>query len=431
MKLLDAQMVRSWRTWVIGGYVLIVLLLAGFWGFSLLAPIDQIEEEQQYQSLESIARAGAVMLENSDISAQEAVDKLDNSQKLRITLVDAEGEVLSDSADDALHMQNHAARPEVSAALQGQVGHDTRVSNTDGTEYLYVAVPATYQKTKVALRVCTPVSEVESLAQSFRTTSLMVLCIAIILTVFVAYVVLRRAEKPVNRLERVRTDFVANASHELKTPVAGIKLLSESIEKASESGDTEMIPVFTERLKKESERLQNLVTELLDLSRLENGGLEGRGKETCDLASIVSTSYEGHLRLAEEKHLEFTYDDQLPSDASCRINLPPADASLLVDNLLENAISYTDKGSVRATLSGDGTNIVFEVADTGIGIPAADQERIFERFYRVDKGHSRELGGTGLGLSLVRHAANRAGGKISLRSRPGKGSTFTVTLPRA
>lgn len=421
----------GWRFWLIGGYVVIALMLAAFWGFSLLTPIDQVEEDQQYRSLESIANAGSVMLSNSDISAQDAIEKLASSDTLRITLVGGDGRVLADSQDDAQDMQSHAQRPEIASALGGQTGQDRRVSETEGVEYLYVAVPATYQGQPVALRAATPVSRVDSLAQGFRTTSLIMLCIVIVLTAIVAFFVIRLTARPVGRLERVRTDFVANASHELKTPVAGIRLLSESIERASKDGDVDIIPVFTERLNKESQRLQNLVTELLDLSRLENGGLGGRNKETCDLASVVSTSYETHVAKARHKGLKFVYDDGVGSDELCRVNLPPADASLLVDNLLDNAINYTDEGTVKVSLSCTDSKVTLSVRDTGIGIPTADQERIFERFYRVDKGHSREMGGTGLGLSLVRHAVERAKGVITLDSKLGEGSTFTVILPKA
>ena len=341
----------GWRFWLIGGYIVIALMLAIFWGFSLLTPIDQVEEDQQNQSLESIANAGSVMLANSDVSAQDAVDKLASSDSLRITLVGDDGRVLADSQDNADDTQSHAQRPEIVSALDGEVGRDRRVSETEGVEYLYVAVPANYQGQAAALRAATPVSQVDSLAQGFRTTSLIMLCVVIVLTAIVAFFVIRLTARPVGRLERVRTDFVANASHELKTPVAGIRLLSESIERASKDGDVDIIPVFTERLNKESQRLQNLVTELLDLSRLENGGLGGRNKETCDLASVVSTSYETHVGKARLKGLEFVYDDGVGSDELCRVNLPPADASLLVDNLLDNAINYTDTGTVEVSLS--------------------------------------------------------------------------------
>lgn len=421
----------GWRFWLIGGYIVIALMLAIFWGLSLLTPIDQVEEDQQYQSLESIANAGSVMLANSDVSAQDAVEKLASSDSLRITLVGNDGQVLADSQDDAVDMQSHAQRPEIVSAFDGKVGQDRRVSETEGVEYLYVAVPTNYQGQAAAMRAATPVSQVDSLAQGFRTTSLIMLCIVIVLTAIVAFFVIRLTARPVGRLERVRTDFVANASHELKTPVAGIRLLSESIERASKDGDVDIIPVFTERLDKESQRLQNLVTELLDLSRLENGGLGGRNKETCDLASVVSTSYETHVAKARLKGLKFVYNDGVGSDELCRVNLPPADASLLVDNLLDNAINYTDTGTVEVSLSCTDSKATLSVRDTGIGIPTADQERIFERFFRVDKGHSREMGGTGLGLSLVRHAVERAKGVITLDSTLGKGSTFTVILPKA
>lgn len=420
----------NWRFWLIGSYVVIVAALFVLWGYSLFTPIDQAEEDQQYASLESVADAASVALETSDLPARQIIEQIGDGETIRATLIDEDGTVLADSYDDALTMENHASRPEVQAAMSGQTGRNRRTSETDGVEYLYVAIPVTYQDASAVLRVSTPVSQVNTLAQTFRDTGLVLLAITIVFAIVVGWVAFRRTERPLSRLERVRTDFVANASHELKTPVAGIKLLSESIEQACKDGDEEVIPVFAERLNKESTRLQNLVTALLDLSRLENGGLEGRGSETCELTSIVSTSYEGHLEQARAKGISFRYDDRIPGDEHCRINLSGADASLIVDNLFENAISYTEEGGVTATLSKDGDDAVLTVADTGIGIPAADQERIFERFYRVDTARSREMGGTGLGLSLVRHALNRAGGTIGLQSEPGRGSVFTVTIPK-
>lgn len=420
----------NWRFWMIGSYIVIVAALVALWGYSLFTPIDKAEEEQQYTSLESVANAASVALTTSDLSAGQVIERIGAGDEIRATLIAEDGTVLADSTDDVSTMDNHAERPEVLAAMNGQVGRDRRISDTEDIEYLYVAIPSTYQGQDVVLRVSTPVSQVNTLAQTFRDTGLVLLAVTIALAIVVAWVAFRRTERPLNRLERVRTDFVANASHELKTPVAGINLLAESIEQASEDGDEELVQLFAKRLRKESERLQNLVTDLLDLSRLENGGLEGRGSETCELTSIVGTSYEGHLEQARAKGLAFTYNDQVPSNESCRINLSGADASLIVNNLFENAINYTESGSVDATLSSVEGNVVLTVSDTGIGIPAADQERIFERFYRVDTARSREMGGTGLGLSLARHAVNRAGGSITLESTPGKGSTFTVTIPK-
>ena len=422
---------RSWRVWLIGSYIIIVVLLAALWAFSLLTPIEQTEEEQQYQSLESVASAGVALLEDSTVTPQKAARSLDASGNTRITIIDSNGTVLAESSDNALEMENHAQRPEFQTALHGGVGKDKRISTIDGKEYLYVALPADYEGEQVVIRASVPTSQITDFASAFRTSMTVALVVVVIITVLVAIFAFRRAAAPVSRLERVRTNFVANASHELKTPVAGIRLLSESIEMACEDGDTELIPVFTQRLKKESQRLQNLVTELLDLSRLENGGLAGRGTETADLLSVASTSYEGHLTNARSKGIDFIFDDRTEDNEVCKINLSPADASLLVDNLLENAINYTEEGSVTMTIATSGKNVMLRVKDTGIGVPVADQERIFERFYRVDTARSREMGGTGLGLSLVRHSVNRAGGVINLESTPGEGSTFTVFLPKA
>lgn len=421
----------SWRTWLIGSYIVIVVLFAALWVFSLLTPIEETEEKQQYQSLESVASAGVTLLENSDVSLQKAVRDLDFSGNVRVTIIGEDGSVLAESSDNPDRMENHSQRPEFETALHGGVGRDKRVSSIDGAEYLYVALPATYENDQVVVRASVPTSQITDFAGAFRTSMTLALIVVVIITVLVAVFAFRRAAAPVSRLERVRTNFVANASHELKTPVAGIRLLSESIEQACKDKDTDLILVFTQRLKKESQRLQNLVTELLDLSRLENGGLAGRGTETADLLSVASTSYEGHLTPARTKGIDFVFDDQVGPDEACKVNLSPADASLLVDNLLENAINYTEEGSVTMTVSTSGKNVMLKVEDTGIGIPVADQERIFERFYRVDTARSREMGGTGLGLSLVRHAVNRAGGVINLESTPGKGSTFTVYLPKA
>lgn len=420
----------KWRRWLIGGYVVIIAVIAILWGYSLSMPISRAEEQQEYTNLEYIAHAGTVLLGNTNLDADSVVTQLSIDRNLRVTIIAADGTVLADSVSDAHTMENHADRPEVAAALSGYVGRDRRFSATEQVDYLYVAVPATYDNEPIALRVSLPLSQVENMAATFRNTGLILLVVSVIITLIIASEMFRRTSAPMGRLERVRTDFVANASHELKTPVAGIRLLSESISTAYADGNTELIPLFTERLDKETQRLQNLVTDLLDLSRLEDTTLKPRGVETCDLLSAVSTSYEAHLWQAHEKGLEFVLDS--PDDETgWRVPMIPADAMLLVDNLVENAITYTETGSVSIRLEGDAGTVKLTVSDTGIGIPEADQERVFERFFRSDKARSREMGGTGLGLSLVKHVVERAGGHINLTSGLKEGSVFAVTLPRA
>lgn len=421
---------RDWRNWLIGCYAIIVFMLALLWAFALLSPMEQVEEDQQYRTLETAGQAGAALLESGTMDAAGVAEKLGNDD-LRITVIDGAGDVLADSVDDASSMDDHSTRTEVAAALTGAVGKDRRVSATDGIEYLYLAMPASYQGNAAVLRASVPASEVTAFAQTFRMAASATLLVAILLTAFMAVYTLRRSSEPVEYAERVRTDFVANASHELKTPIAGILLLSESMDQACDDVDLKTVSMFNGHIRKEGKRLQSIVTEMMDLSRLENGGFEGIDTEAADLCAIVAASYEGHLVQARSKGLNFTLDDQLGETATARITLPPSDTTLLVDNLIENAITYTEEGSVTVRISSTANNLILEVEDTGIGIAYADQERVFERFYRVDKARSREAGGTGLGLSLVRHATQRAGGRIELRSTPGHGSTFRVIFPRA
>lgn len=425
----DRAKAAGWRKWLIGSYIFIAVVLAALWIVSLLSPIDDVEESQQYDNLTAVANAGDVLLQRSDLTPDEVANRLCNDDQLRVTVIGKDGTVMADSKSDANAMENHASRPEVEAALSGKSGTDKRMSQTDGVEYLYLAVPSMYQGQDCALRVSMPVSSVHSITQTYRTISLILLLIAIVLAVLASMFSFRQVSKPVNQLERVRTDFVANASHELKTPVAGIALLSESIERANADGDTEHVALFSSRLKKETQRLQALIVELIDLSRLENQEAPKRTREWCDIASVVSTAFDSRTTEAEDKGIDFEYVCNIPDNEVCRVAISPANASLIVDNLLDNAISYTDKGIVRITLSKEDGQACIRVEDSGIGIPDAEQERIFERFYRVDKARSREQGGTGLGLSLVKHAVDNAKGTVTLDSTLNQGSTFTVYLP--
>ena len=429
-----SDFLESWRGRLIAGYATVTLILATVWLFSLFGPVSQAIEDRQLEGLVSVANAAEVALSSSELPVSEVLGKIASSDRLRLTLISATGEVVADSRSDGSKptgLPSHAERPEVAAALQGSMGFDRRVSTTDGVEYLYVAIPSSARSEGAVLRVSMPVAQAHAAITQFRWTTLALFALSVILAGSMALFMSQKAAVPVKTLERVRTDFVANASHELKTPVAGIRLLSESICQASEEGDNATVAEFASRLSHESERLQSLVTDLMDLSRLEDEMRPSLSGETCDLASVVSTSYETHLRRATDAGLTFSYDNLLTAGQSCRVNLSIANATLLVDNLIDNAIAYTEQGSVTVRLSVEDDLAVFEVADTGIGIPPAEQDRIFERFYRVDTARSRETGGTGLGLSLVRHAVRRGHGSIELTSAVGEGSTFRVLLPLA
>lgn len=231
-----------------------------------------------------------------------------------------------------------------------------------------------------------------------------------------------------SRIDRVRRDFVANASHELKTPVAGIRLLAESAETAAADGDTEMALTFTRQIESETERLQHLVTDLLDLSRLESAPSPDA---ITDVRVAVDRAVLAHRSAATRRGLALDTDLELIRDTDVFIAADPTDLAIALDNLLDNAIAYTEEGSVQLSVRATATTVRIKVSDTGVGIPPEHQARVFERFYRVDRSRSRDLGGTGLGLSLVRHVLERSGGSVQLHSIPGEGSTFTLVLPRA
>jgi two-component system, OmpR family, phosphate regulon sensor histidine kinase PhoR len=226
------------------------------------------------------------------------------------------------------------------------------------------------------------------------------------------------------RLEVLRRDFVANASHELKTPVAAVRVLAETLLTALPD-DPEAGHRFAERIGREAERLDVLVRDLLDLSRVERGALD---VEPVDLVGLVKEVVGGYADLAEERRVALTTD--LRPGISMRGDR--AQLGLLLSNLVDNALRYTPgKGSVCVSLDSSESRAVLQVRDTGEGIPAAELPRVFERFYRVDKARARQTGGTGLGLAIVRHVAEAHGGTVRVDSELARGSTFTVTLPLA
>ena len=227
------------------------------------------------------------------------------------------------------------------------------------------------------------------------------------------------------RVEDVRRDFVANISHELKTPVGGIALLAEAVEGAQD--DPEAVARFAHKMRKESDRLGRLVKEIVELSRLQaDAAVED--PTVVDVADVVHEAVEHTRTSAELKQVE------LVERADPGLGVYGHEDLLVtaVRNLLSNAVTYSEAGSrvtVRATSAGDRDQVEIAVTDQGAGIPEADQTRIFERFYRVDAARSRATGGTGLGLAIVKHICENAGGDVTVWSEPERGSTFTIHLP--
>lgn len=229
------------------------------------------------------------------------------------------------------------------------------------------------------------------------------------------------------RLERVRTDFVANVSHELKTPLTSLQGYVETLLGGAIRDDEHNVR-FLKKIEVQAKRLSSLVSDLLSLARIESTVLSAH-VEAVDLREIVTESVNRRRDPIADKQLELTVD--LP-DTPLLIEAEAEALRQISDNLVDNAISYTrEKGTIHVEVRQEEFGAVLRVADTGIGIPEDSLDRIFERFYRVDKGRSRGLGGTGLGLSIVRNLVGRMEGEIRVESELGVGSVFTVILPHA
>lgn len=227
------------------------------------------------------------------------------------------------------------------------------------------------------------------------------------------------------RLDATRRDFVANISHELKTPIGGLSILGEAILEAID--DPQAIKNFANRIGTETKRLSDLVQEIINLSRLQDDD-PMVGAKVSDLNEIITEAIDA-VKLNAEKHKISIQFETVPE-----IEILGNRAQLVgaISNLIENAINYSsDQTQVSITLKKRDDLAEIAVKDQGIGIPEAEQQRIFERFYRVDPARSRETGGTGLGLSIVKHIVANHGGDILVWSAKGEGSTFTVRLPIA
>ena len=225
------------------------------------------------------------------------------------------------------------------------------------------------------------------------------------------------------RMEETRRDFVANVSHELKTPVGAMGVLAEALLASADEADT--VRRFAEKMLAESIRLANMVGELIELSRLQ-GGERLPDLESVEVDTVVAEALSRYKVAADNADISITTD----APTGYRVL---GDQPLLVTalaNLVSNAIAYSPNGSrVSISRRRRGDTIEIAVTDRGFGIAREDQERVFERFFRVDKARSRATGGTGLGLAIVKHVAANHNGSIRLWSQPGTGSTFTLSIP--
>ncbi|EAC6123225.1 PAS domain-containing protein [Listeria monocytogenes] len=231
----------------------------------------------------------------------------------------------------------------------------------------------------------------------------------------------------IRHLENVRSEFVTNVSHELKTPVTALKGFAETLLDGA-MYDEVLLKKFLTIIKEESDRLHRLIMDILALSRIEQNPV-AENVELVDVDEVIEQSARTIFEMATEKNIRVTIPEK--TSASVMIETDRDKLQQIIINLLSNAINYTPvDGKVEVKLIEQEAEVIIEVTDNGIGIPAKDIDRVFERFYRVDKARSRHSGGTGLGLSIVKHLVENCGGRIEVESQEEVGSTFRVTLPK-
>lgn len=372
-------------------------------------------------------------------------------ERTRVTQIDDSGNVLYDSSSEEDDMENHSARQEVKEALASGTGESVRMSNTLGRELYYYAV---LLDDGTVLRVA---KSMDNLALTALNVLPVIGGLAVLMIVFALILAKWQTKKlirPINELDlehplentlyeeltpllvamdkqnkekeavsNMRKEFSANVSHELKTPLTSISGYAEIMKNGMVRPAD--IPVFSERIYKEARRLITLVEDIIKLSKLDEESVELE-KEEVDLYELTREIVSRLSPQASQKHIRMEVTGEPVECYGIRQILDE-----MVYNVCENAIKYNNEGGQVSVWVGntlDGPKV--SVSDTGIGIPEEHQERIFERFYRVDKSHSKERGGTGLGLSIVKHGALLHGAKVSVDSKPGKGTRIEMLFPK-
>lgn len=419
----------EWETRSLIGYLLVAVVLTLTVAWVLFGPITQSVVDQREADLTAALRSSAIILSDPQYDPTPTAARIVEDSTLRITVITPDGSVVVDTSEDPDDMESHGDRPEVRQALErdGALGVDRRYSRTMKSDFLYVATSFDREGEELVLRVSAPTSSLARVVASVRNAELGLLTAGIAITLFVAYSAVKFASRPVERLAQVRSEFVSNASHELKTPVAGIRLLAETADTLLEDGDTDAAREFIKRIDGEAIRMQHLVTDLLDLSRLEAAVPMSA---TTDARSGIFATLETFRPLTERAGLHLEFHDEAKLIDTCRIAMSSTDLRTVLDNLVDNAMKYTETGGIDITLRADARQVAIEVRDTGIGIAAEDLPRIFERFYRVDRARTRDSGGTGLGLAVTRHSVENAGGTIAVQSTMDVGTAFTLSFPR-
>lgn len=341
--------------------------------------------------------------------------------QIRITIIDQKGRVLGESDGPGPAMSSHLDREEVRKALAGESNSIIRRSATFGLDYCYCAVPLNTEKFQGVIRTAIPMEELRNMDDEFLRST--VLAIAILLLLVLSLIMyFRKYLSAMRAVERQRREFVSNVTHELKTPLTSIRGFVETLKNGAME-DTDCAERFLDIIDIETERLGNLIDDTLLLSEIENK--KDVRQEPCnvnevigEIVELLSPKIKPHVRLI------FTPDPSVRPYTCNRDRLKQ-----LLINLVDNGLKATDFGAVTIQCKSTASHLILEISDTGIGMETEQIERIFERFYRVDKGRSRAQGGTGLGLSIVKHIVELYRGSIQVESRLGEGTIFRVELP--
>lgn len=400
-------------------------------------------------------KADALVLKNMhvfdqvDTIHQDAYDMGPDS--LRVTVINTDGTVLFDSNADAAAMENHADRPEVKAALENGEGSGSRSSETVDKNLFYYAVRL---DNGTVIRVSREADSLFAVLRNMMPAILGVLLLLFLLCFFLSNYFTRSLVEPIEhmaenisdtgaeavykelapfvakirqqhedilRSAQMRQEFTANVSHELKTPLTAISGYAELIEHGMASG-TDTVR-FAGEIHNNASRLLTLINDIIQLSQLDSDtckveytdvDLYQVAEECVDMLKMNAEKQGVTMRLCGKPSIVFADRQQMEE---------------LVYNLCDNAIRYNKRGgSVTVTVNTEKTHVFLSVRDTGIGISAEHQDRIFERFYRVDKSRSKATGGTGLGLAIVKHIVSQHGAELSLESQEGKGTEMKVVF---
>lgn len=380
---------------------------------------------------------------------------------LRVTLIHTDGYILGDSNAEYTEMENHLSRKEIKEAIGGAIGEDVRTSKTIGIKSMYIAkkvndeviVRLSYQLSgayeylsvmaPIIIALCvlmlivinvfakrfsekliSPLYHINSLLEGNEENDAVMPTFSDIEPIInnIGYLInkLNYDFAEIQKTQKMRSDFVANVSHELKSPLTSVKGFAELL--SSGMVPDEKRDDYLRRIVSESDRLLDIIEDILKLSEAESR--KEVEVEKLNLREIASEVNEALETQAHKKNISVS----IIGGGSITAN--KKEIWELIYNLVDNAIKYgNENGYVKIEIAKSNIGTRLAVSDNGIGIPKEHTARIFERFYRVDKSHSRKSGGTGLGLSIVKNVANRYGAVVSVKSEIGKGSTFEVEFP--